>query len=97
MGELSKLKGLGPKSEQWLNEVGITTKEQLQELGAVNAFLRLRAECSTSPSLNFLYALVGAIEDRPWLEIAREERTRLIFALEEYEQHSELLRSIPSE
>lgn len=32
MGELSKLKGLGPESEKYLNEVGINTKKELEEM-----------------------------------------------------------------
>lgn len=32
MGELSKLKGLGKKSELCLNEIGIYTKKELQEI-----------------------------------------------------------------
>ncbi len=86
MGELSQLKGLGPKSEQYLNEVGIHTKAQLIELGAVKTFLKLKEECSIKPNLNFLYAMVGALENKSWLHIAQEERGRLLMELEGYQE-----------
>jgi DNA transformation protein len=92
MGELSKLKGLGPKSEKCLNEVGIHTREELQKIGAVRAFIKLKKECSTKPSLNFLYAMVGALENRHWANIAKSEKGRLLFELEGYRELEEMLK-----
>ena len=54
MEKLSELKGLGPKSERCLNEIGIHTKEQLERVGAVRAYFKLKNECSINPGLNFL-------------------------------------------
>lgn len=93
MGELSKLKGLGPKSEKCLNEIGIHTKAQLKEIGAVRAFIKLRKECSTKPSLNFLYAMVGALENTHWASIAKSEKARLLFELEGYRELENLLKN----
>ncbi len=92
MGELSRLKGLGPKSEQSLNEVGIFTQAQLEELGAVRAFIKLKKECSVKPSLNFLYALVGALEGRHWADIAKSEKGRLLMELEGFRELEAMLR-----
>ena len=92
MGELRKLKGLGPKSERCLNEIGIETKEDLQRVGPVQAFIKLQRECSIKPSLNFLYALVGALEDRSWKEVAKTERGRLLTELEGYEEFEVLMK-----
>ncbi|MDF2179849.1 TfoX/Sxy family protein [Aliiglaciecola sp. CAU 1673] len=78
--KLREMKGLGPASEQCLIKVGIHSPEQLHQVGAVAAFMRLREQ--GRPSLNFLYALVGAIEDRHWMDIAREEKGRLLLELE---------------
>ena len=93
MGELSKLKGLGPKSEKCLNEVGITTRKELEEFGAVKAFMKLRREGSIKPSLNFLYAMVGALEDKHWADIAKSEKGRLLMELEGYRELEEMLRA----
>jgi len=93
MSKLRDLKGLGPKSEKLLFEVGITTEEELRELGAIRAFIRLKKECSTKPSLTFLYAIVGAIEDKHWLDIAKHEKGQLLMELEGYKELEELLNS----
>lgn len=81
MGELSRLPGIGPKSERQLNGIGIRTRDDLERVGPVKAFLRLQRE-GAGPSLNFLYAMVGALENRHWSEIARSERERLLAELE---------------
>ncbi len=74
MGEIADLKGLGPRSEKFLLEAGIRTKDELMETGAVRAFLKVKKLSGVNPSLNLLYALVDAIEDKHWVDIAREER-----------------------
>ena len=84
--KLSELKGLGPKSQKCLHEIGIETPEHLKEIGAVRAFIKLRKECSTKPSLNFLYALVGALEGAHWAQIAKKEKGRLLVELEGYRE-----------
>ncbi len=93
MKKLSELKGLGQKTEKYLNEIGIYTKEDLQDLGAIKTFLKLKNECSIKPSLNFLYAMVGALEDKHWTTIARSEKGRLLFELEGYRELEEMLKS----
>ena len=37
-----QLKGLGPKSSQWLAEIDIRTEADLRAIGAVEAWRRLR-------------------------------------------------------
>ncbi|MFW5442713.1 MAG: TfoX/Sxy family DNA transformation protein [Methylococcaceae bacterium] len=60
---MSKLKGLGPKTEKYLNEIGIYSKDDLVKIGAVNAYIKLQKESRFKPSMNFLYAMVGAVEN----------------------------------
>jgi len=83
---LRDLQGLGPKSEAWLREVGIDTPERLREIGAIAAFVKLQQGCSVKPGMNFLYALVGALEDRHWTAIARTEKGRLLTNLDGYRE-----------
>ena len=92
MGELSKLKGLGPKSERCLNEIGIKTKSDLEAIGPIQAFLKLREECSIKPGLNFLYAMVGALEEKHWADIAKSEKGRLLMELEGYQEFERVLK-----
>lgn len=86
MGELSNLKGIGPKSEKCLNDIGIFTKSELETIGPARAFIKLRKECAVKPSMNFLYAMVGALENQHWANIARKEKGRLIMELEGYRE-----------
>ena len=91
MGELSSLKGLGPTSEKHLNDIGVYTKTDLEKLGAVQAILKLKNECGIKPNLNFLYAIVGAIENKHWLDIAKSQRQQLIFELESHQELEKVL------
>ena len=91
--KLRELKGLGPKSEHSLHQIGIFTRSDLESIGPVRAFMKLKNECSEPPSLNFLYALVGALEDRHWGDIARSERDRLLMELEGYRELEAMLEA----
>ena len=76
---------LGPKSQQMLALAGVTTLAQLQALGAAATFSRVK-RTGANASLNLLWALEGALLGLPWQEVAREHRTRLLMALEDYER-----------
>ncbi len=83
---LKDLKGLGPKSEKQLNAIGINNKSDLEKIGALNAFIKLSENSSNNISLNFLYALVGALENKHWQEIAKDEKQRLLMELEDHKE-----------
>lgn len=78
------LPGLGPRSQAMLSGAGITTQEQLRDLGAVRAYARVRATGAPA-SLNLLWALEGALTGLPWQVVAREHRLSLLLALETLE------------
>ncbi|MFZ2998990.1 MAG: TfoX/Sxy family protein [Undibacterium umbellatum] len=80
-GAIAAQKGLGPKSAMMLAQVGITTMEQLQELGSVGAFLLVRQNDSRA-SLNLLWGLESALTGMPWQEISRFHRSSLLLALD---------------
>ncbi|MDD2926542.1 TfoX/Sxy family protein [Rhodoferax sp.] len=79
------LPNLGPKSNQFLQEAGISSLEQLQKLGAVAAYAKVK-RANRSASLNLLWALEGALSGLPWQEVARQHRTSLLLALEQHER-----------
>lgn len=81
MEAIADLQGLGPKSAEMLARAGITSVEQLRQLGAAAAYVRARA-ANGGASLNLLWALEGALTGRPWQEVARQERTRLLLELD---------------
>jgi DNA transformation protein len=76
------MKGLGPRSEAWLAQVGIHTPDALRAADPFEVYARLHAEVPGF-NLNGLYALIGAIEERSWLEVKRERRTEILLRLEQ--------------
>ncbi|MEM9302282.1 MAG: TfoX/Sxy family DNA transformation protein [Pseudomonadota bacterium] len=80
---MAALRGLGARSAAMLVAVGITSEAELRQLGSVAAFLRVAANGQGTPSLNLLFALEGALTDRDWREIARQDGARLRLALED--------------
>ncbi|HEU4557377.1 MAG TPA: TfoX/Sxy family protein [Longimicrobium sp.] len=79
--ELAKLRNLGEKAAQALNRVGIDTEAELREVGAVNAY-RLMVLHGHDVSLNFLWAIEGALRGISWLDIPPADRARLKEELE---------------
>ena len=61
MGELSKLENIGKKVEEQLEQVGISTSEELRNVGSKAAWLRIQ-EIDESACINRLMALEGAIQ-----------------------------------
>ncbi|REJ79465.1 MAG: hypothetical protein DWQ47_01635 [Acidobacteria bacterium] len=67
-----KLRNIGPVSLKWLVEIGVESVSDLEQIGSVEAFCKVRA-MGHNPSLNFLYALEGALLDIDWRELSLEE------------------------
>lgn len=61
MGVLTALPNIGPTLERQLNEVGISTPEQLREIGSREAWLRIQT-IDPSACLHRLSALEGAVQ-----------------------------------
>lgn len=81
---LCRLNNLGPTSAQFLVRAGITSHEQLAQLGAVKAYAMVK-RLEPRASLNLLWALEGALSGLHWQEVAKKHRTSLLLALETYE------------
>jgi DNA transformation protein and related proteins len=76
---------LGAKSQEILAGVGITSVEQLRDLGSIAAFVQIKRS-GANVSLNLLWALGAALTGLHWQEVARNHRTSLLLTLEEYEK-----------
>jgi len=76
------MRNLGPKSEEMLRKAGITSQVELRKLGAVRAFVKVK-NSDARASLNLLWALEGALSDRPWQEVAKRDRLSLLLAVEQ--------------
>ena len=74
---MGDMRNLGPKSRQWLAEIGITTFEEIERLGSVEVYRRLKASRPREVSLNMLYGLEAAILDIPWQHLPQDVKDQL--------------------
>ncbi len=79
---MESLPDLGPKSAQMPRSAGIRTLVQLKRHGAVEAYVKVRA-VDKSASLNLLWALEAALTGCAWQDVARNDRLRLLLAVED--------------
>lgn len=84
--ELLQLKNLGVASVNILRAIGINTHADLERLGAVETYRRIRAR-NINVSKVMLYALEGALMDIHWNDIPPDLKARLV---REAEQPDEL-------
>lgn len=71
MSDLAKLKNIGPAMAGWLQQAGIHHAKQLEELGAVEAYIRIQPHMPYT-NLMAMYALYGAIHDVDCLKLEPE-------------------------
>ena len=83
MGELTKLPNIGKKLESQLADIGITTVDQLKEVGSREAWLRILARDPSACTMRML-AFEGAIQGVPLSYLDDETKTSL---KEFYKQH----------
>ncbi len=57
------LPGLGPKSKKWLKEIGVSTRKDLEKIGSIEAFARLKDLYPKTVSLNLLWGLYAVLND----------------------------------
>lgn len=74
--DLLKLKNIGENSADWLLAIDIKSIAQIEELGAVEVYKRLRARFPVSR--NMLWALQGALMDLPYNQLPPETRQALL-------------------
>lgn len=61
----SSIRNMGPKSTKWLNEIGVSTLQDIERLGSVEVYIRLK-RIRPRVSLVLLYALEAALLDLHW-------------------------------
>lgn len=81
LNSLINLRGIGPRVANLLRQVGVETPEKLKEIGAMEAYLRI-IETGYTQHIALLYALVGAVENRDWRDVAQKDKARLQAELE---------------
>ncbi|MYD95139.1 MAG: competence protein TfoX [Chloroflexi bacterium] len=74
---LAGLRNIGPTTAGWLAEVGISTDEDLDAVGALEAYRRLNSARPSDVNIVALYALEAALLDVPWTDLPLDMRRRL--------------------
>jgi DNA transformation protein len=73
---VSSIPNLGPASEQAFARAGITSAEEVRELGADEAYRRLLASGSRPLFIGY-YVLVMGLQGRPWNDCKGDEKKAL--------------------
>lgn len=81
LSTLSDLPNVGKVLEDNLRKINIETPEQLRQIGAEEAFFRIRMVVDPGACLHMLYGIQGAIENIPdkFLSDQTKERLRLFY------------------
>jgi DNA transformation protein len=87
--EIESLLNLGPKSTEWLVDVGVTTLDDLKKIGPVEAYWRVK-QAGYNASLNLLYALAGAVSNTHWNKLSQDEKHRMMIELDAREQQARM-------
>ncbi len=74
---LDQLTNLGRIAARQLAEIGIRSEADLRAAGAAAAYLKLKDHFGRGVSLNYLYALGGALKDMPWDQMPETDRAAL--------------------
>ncbi len=80
--DLLCLKNLGATTVHWLHMIGVNNSEELQKLGAIEAYLRIKRR-GMKVSRVTLYALHGALTDNCWTSLDAGQKKRLERAVEQ--------------
>jgi len=75
--ELTQLPNIGKVVAEKLIQVGITTPEELRNVGAEQAFIRLQI-IDEGACLCMLQGLEGAVQGIRWHNLPKERKTELI-------------------
>ena len=76
MTTLTDLPNIGPTIKEKLENIGISSHEELAKLGSIEAVIKI-GEKDLSTCCSMLYALEGAIQGIRWHGIPKEERALL--------------------
>ena len=79
--QLTRLRNLGPRSAQWLAQVGVDSVETLRAMGVAGCFERLLA-AGINPSINLAYAIQGALDDLDWRALPEHTRSELVLLVD---------------
>ena len=74
---ISSLRNLGPRVEEYMANVGIHSAEELQKIGYMAAYIKLRAHKPKIMNRMALYAIYGALTNQDCMRLPREIKDAL--------------------
>ncbi|HQQ73562.1 MAG TPA: TfoX/Sxy family protein [Pseudomonadales bacterium] len=83
--KLIELKNIGASSVNILNSIGVRTQRDLQMIGSVQAYRRIRQR-GVHVSRALLYAMEGALLDIPWQSLDSALKVQLVQMAERIDQ-----------
>ncbi len=78
---LRDLNGFGPRSEEILAELNINSIEDFMAINPYELYAQLLP--IKGMGLNSIYAIIGARENRSWLEVSRTQKTEILIKLDD--------------
>ena len=75
--DLQQLQNIGPKMEQYMEIIGVSSVAQFRLLGAVEVTKRLFRKGLVNPHVMYFHALVAAEQDRDIFSFDRVEKAEL--------------------
>ncbi|MSO65179.1 MAG: competence protein TfoX [Alphaproteobacteria bacterium] len=81
---IADLKNIGPITARNLLAVGISREEDLRQVGAVEAYRRVKTVDPKGTTLVLLYALQGALTDTYWNDLPAPMKNALREALQHH-------------
>ncbi len=78
---LSDLNGFGPKSEEILANADITTVDEFMSIDPYELYARIKP--LKGIGLNSIYAILGARENKSWIEIKNTRKLEILLRLDE--------------
>lgn len=85
--DLLDLKNLGMASVNILHAIGVNSYDDLEQMGAVDAYCRIKAR-GIHVSKVMLYALQGALMDVHWNDLSPDLKSQLVTEAEQLEGSS---------
>jgi DNA transformation protein len=71
------VKNIGPRSQQWLAEIGIYTIDDLRQAGSLVTYKMLKERYPKKVSLNLLWGLEAALRDIDWRDLTEADKHEL--------------------
>ncbi|MDD9953572.1 MAG: TfoX/Sxy family DNA transformation protein [Candidatus Woesearchaeota archaeon] len=74
---LEQMRNIGNVTAGWFALVGINDKEDVERMGVVAAYKKVKAKFPEKVSFNCLFALAAGLQDRDWRSLSEQEKTKL--------------------